>query len=60
MSKTIAAVATGPAAGPIGIIRVSGPQTLAIVDTIFTPQGGGAPKPPAYLRCPAQPRRQGH
>ena len=42
MSKTIAAVATGPAAGPIGIIRVSGPQTLAIVDTIFTPQGGGA------------------
>ncbi len=41
MSKTIAAVATGPAAGPIGIIRVSGPQTLAIVDKIFTPKGGG-------------------
>lgn len=40
MSKTIAAIATGPAAGPIGIIRVSGPQTLAIVDKIFTPQGG--------------------
>lgn len=42
MSTTIAAIATGPAAGPIGIIRVSGPQTLAIVDRIFTPQGGGA------------------
>ena len=41
MSKTIAAIATGPAAGPIGIIRVSGPQTLAIADKIFTPQGGG-------------------
>ncbi|MDO4173907.1 MAG: tRNA uridine-5-carboxymethylaminomethyl(34) synthesis GTPase MnmE [Eubacteriales bacterium] len=40
MSKTIAAIATGPAAGPIGIIRVSGPQTLAIVDKIFTPRGG--------------------
>ena len=42
MSTTIAAIATGPAAGPIGIIRVSGPQTLAIADRIFTPQGGGA------------------
>lgn len=42
MSTTIAAIATGPAAGPIGIIRVSGPQTLAIADKIFTPQGKGA------------------
>lgn len=40
MSKTIAAIATGPAAGPIGIIRVSGPQTLAIADKIFIPQNG--------------------
>lgn len=42
MGTTIAAIATGPASGPIGIIRVSGPQTLAIADKIFTPQGGGA------------------
>lgn len=42
MSKTIAAIATGPAAGPIGIIRISGPQALAIADKVFTPQGGGA------------------
>ena len=41
MGTTIAAIATGPAAGPIGIIRVSGPQTLAIADKIFTPQGKG-------------------
>ena len=40
MSKTIAAVATGPAAGAIGIIRISGPQTLAIADRIFEPISG--------------------
>lgn len=40
MSKTIAAVATGPAAGAIGIIRISGPQTLAIADRIFEPKNG--------------------
>ena len=59
MSKTIAAVATGPAAGPIGIIRVSGPQTLAIVDTIFTPQGGGAlsERPNRLLTCTAETAR---
>lgn len=40
MSKTIAAIATGPAAGAIGIIRISGPQTLAIADQIFFPANG--------------------
>lgn len=41
MGKTIAAIATGAAAGPIGIIRISGPLALAITDQVFTPQGGG-------------------
>ena len=33
---TIAAIATPVAAGGIGMIRVSGPQALAVADSVFT------------------------
>jgi len=36
--STIAAPATG-IGGAIGIIRVSGPETLAIINSLFTPEG---------------------
>ncbi|PIE68267.1 MAG: tRNA uridine-5-carboxymethylaminomethyl(34) synthesis GTPase MnmE, partial [Deltaproteobacteria bacterium] len=34
---TIAAIATPPGAGGIGIIRISGPESLAVLKQIFTP-----------------------
>ena len=38
--RTIAAVATAPGTGGIGIIRISGPQAVEIADTVFhTPSG---------------------
>lgn len=37
MNDTIAAVATPPLSGPIGIIRISGPKTKDIIDKIFKP-----------------------
>ena len=39
MSDTIAAIATGAISGPVGIIRLSGPQSLAVAGAIFTPAG---------------------
>jgi len=36
---TIAAIATPPGAGGIGIVRLSGPKALAIVHPLFRPQG---------------------
>ena len=36
-SDTIAAIATPPGTGGIGIIRVSGPRALAILQAVFTP-----------------------
>lgn len=61
MSKTIAAVATGPASGPIGIIRVSGPQTLVIADQIFKPLGSKpmSEQPNRLLTCGALHARSG-
>ncbi len=38
---TIAAIATPPYPGAIGIIRLSGPQALEIADRVFAPAGGG-------------------
>lgn len=38
MSKTIVAIATPIGAGGVGVIRLSGPQSLEILKTIFTPQ----------------------
>ena len=37
MAKTIAAVATGNAAGGIGVIRISGDNAVAIADKVFCP-----------------------
>lgn len=42
MNQTIAAIATGPVSGPIGIVRISGPDTMAVIDRIFHPQDGSA------------------
>ena len=39
MDDTIAAIATAYGEGGIGIIRVSGPDTLAILRKIFIPRG---------------------
>ena len=36
---TIAAIATAPGEGGIGIIRISGPEAEKILDTVFTPAG---------------------
>ncbi len=38
-TDTIAAIATAPGAGAIGIIRVSGPQSLEIAGRLFRPAG---------------------
>ncbi len=42
MSDTIAAVATAQSPAAIGVVRLSGPDTAAIVDKIFCPQNGKA------------------
>ena len=39
---TIAAVATGGVVSAVGILRLSGPDTLAIVDKVFRPASGRA------------------
>lgn len=40
MSDTIAAIATGPAPGAIGILRLSGPGAIAAAAAVFRPAGG--------------------
>ncbi len=40
MSDTIAAVATGAQVAAIGILRLSGPKSHAIADTLFRPASG--------------------
>lgn len=40
-NDTIIALATASGAGAIAILRISGPQTFAIIDEIFTPKRGG-------------------
>ena len=40
MSDTIAAIATGGQISAIGIVRLSGPETIAIVDKVFRPLSG--------------------
>ncbi|MCD7947564.1 MAG: tRNA uridine-5-carboxymethylaminomethyl(34) synthesis GTPase MnmE [Oscillospiraceae bacterium] len=37
---TIAAIATARAPGAIGIIRLSGPDAIAVTEAVFTPRGG--------------------
>ena len=38
---TIAAISTGQVLAAIGIVRVSGPDTLAVLDKVFMPLHGG-------------------
>lgn len=40
MSDTIAAIATGSQVAAIGIVRLSGPESLPLVDTLFKPLSG--------------------
>ena len=40
MADTIAAIATGTQVAAIGIIRISGPEALPIVDRLFRPASG--------------------
>ncbi len=45
MKSTIAAIATAPGEGAIGIIRLSGPGAFAIVSRIFSSRKGQPPEP---------------
>lgn len=40
INDTIAAIATAPGEGGIGIIRISGPDALSVASALFTPKGG--------------------
>lgn len=40
---TIAAIATAPGEGAIGVVRVSGPDALAVADGVFRPADGRTP-----------------
>lgn len=40
MSDTIAAIATGNVLSAIGILRLSGDGTLAVIDRVFHPANG--------------------
>lgn len=37
MEDTICAVSTAPGAGGIAVIRISGPEAIAICNTLFVP-----------------------
>ena len=51
MRETIAAIATGPVQGAIGIVRVSGPDAIIVLDQVFRPDHGSsmAEKPSSRL-----------
>lgn len=40
-TTTVAAVSTPPGKGGVAIIRLSGPEAMAIADRVFRPRGGG-------------------
>ena len=40
-SETIAAIATGAVLSAIGIVRISGLETLSVIDRVFSPLAGG-------------------
>ena len=41
MTDTIAAISTGPVLAGIGVLRLSGPDAIAVADRVFTPARGG-------------------
>jgi tRNA modification GTPase len=51
MRDTIAAVATAPGEAGIGIVRVSGPQALALARVLFRPAAGVLPPLPTPRRA---------
>ncbi len=53
--ETIAAVATGLAAGAVGIVRISGPATAAVVDAVFRHRAF-----PGYTAVPNHTLHVGH
>lgn len=42
-NDTIAAVATAPGTGAVGIVRLSGPEAYSVADTMFVARGGVKP-----------------
>src|SRR5690606_23514803 len=42
-TDTIAAIATAPGTGAVGIVRVSGPDAYAVADAVFRPASGARP-----------------
>ena len=42
---TIAAISTAPMAGAVAVIRLSGPESLAVLNRVFQPAGGGDWRP---------------
>ena len=44
---TIAAIATPLGEGGLAVIRISGPDTLAVADRVFRPAGKKSPAPSA-------------
>jgi len=42
-NDTIAAIATAPGTGAVGVVRVSGPEAYAVADAVFVPARGGRP-----------------
>ena len=40
MTDTIAAISTGPVLAGIGVLRLSGPDALAVAERVFTPAHG--------------------
>lgn len=47
MEETIAAIATPLGEGGLAVIRISGPQALALADRVFKPSGKGSRQPSA-------------
>jgi tRNA modification GTPase len=47
--ETIAAIATPPGVGGVGIVRVSGPEAFAIGRRLFQPASGRAEEPASHL-----------
>ncbi|HEY7019769.1 MAG TPA: tRNA uridine-5-carboxymethylaminomethyl(34) synthesis GTPase MnmE [Ktedonobacterales bacterium] len=47
--ETIAAIATPPGVGGVGIVRVSGPDAFAIGKRLFRPASGSAEEPVSHL-----------
>lgn len=51
-STTICAISTPPGSGGIAVIRLSGPEAIALVEGVFRPRGGQGPlggRPPRSL-----------